>query len=105
MKGKDPAGKEHASCCGDSCPMMGKDGGKTADKASCCGDSCPMMGKDDGKSADKAKPSCCDKDETVAAPKKDGEAAKAPPVDMKNVVVAASTEGCSCSCCSAKKDK
>jgi hypothetical protein len=112
MKSKDATGKEAASgcesqdcCCkGDSCPMKSKDAaGK--ESASCCSkdgaDSCPMKVKDDGKSADKTKLSCCDKEET-AAPKKDGDAAKA--ADMKNVVVASSTEGCCCSCCDAKKD-
>lgn len=113
MKSKDAAGKETASCCdkedccckGDSCPMKGKDAaGK--ESASCCSkdgaDSCPMKARDESKSADKAKPSCCDKEDS-AAPKKEAEAVKPATIDMKNVVVASSAEGCCCSCCGAKK--
>lgn len=89
MKSKDAAGKETASCC---------------EKEDCCcksgAESCPMKSKDEAKPAEKSKPSCCDKEES-AAPKKDGEAAS---IDMKNVVVASSGEGCCCSCCGAKKD-
>jgi hypothetical protein len=106
--------KASTGCCcksdgaAESCPMKSKDAGKESgsccDKEDCCcksgAESCPMKSKDEAKPAEKSKPSCCDK-EAPPAPKKDGEAAG---VDMTNVVVASSGEGCCCPCCGAKKD-
>ena len=74
------------SCCcckGDSCPMKsknasGKEAASCCDKEDCCkGGSCPMKTK--------------------------GEKPQAVSVNMKNVTVVTSDEGC-CSCCGAKKD-
>jgi hypothetical protein len=93
-----------ASCCGDSCPMKGKnEHGKDHTKGegnhNCCGDSCPMKGEH-GKSGDHnanaEKHSCCG--DSCPMKKKDGEA--------KATAVSASEEGkgcCdNCDCCKGK---